>query len=653
MRMLALLVVFVMALVSVPGVASAAAEEDLGYPIAARILSQDQSQGVDADGRPQAYWVTAGNPEIPGMFQVTDIRTGEVVFKERLPAGVNSWASTFSTADGTVYFGMTEGQLYRWKPGDTAVTSLGVPYPGEGIWRLAAAPDGVIYGGTYPGGKLFSHDPRTGAFTDHGQVVPGETYARTLAVDDRHVYVGTQPRARLARFDRATGTIEQIPLPAEYGTHEVVYDMTRARDHLLLRVQPSNDLLVYDTVEKTFDNIVKGISGRAISPLDPSGHNVYFRIAAEGIVRYDLDTHTWTKTGWGPNGFPGSWAWIEMDNPDFPGKSLAMTYYYGRVYVWNPETRKTAYLGEDKLEGAPNLIQAIGAAPDGAIHVGGFLSPPGMARLDPATGATTLLAAAGQIEGFGSYGRHLVYGRYPDGLLLDYDLDKPWAYGTNPKAPVAIGHEQDRPQAFAQTGDLIAVGSVPKSGRLGGALTLWNPATGEVDVHRDVVPAQSVVSLAQHRGLLYGGTSINGGYGIDPTAKEAELFVFDPATRRTVSSVVPVPGAATVNALTVDAKGVIWGLADGTLFTFDPRKGHVTKQQRLFPRESSMYGHDRALVLSGDRHLYATMAGSLWRVDRRAWKAVKLTSDGVAYLTKGGDGNLYYARGARLFRWKP
>ncbi|WP_026876081.1 hypothetical protein [Jiangella gansuensis] len=627
------------------------AEESLGYPIASRVLSQDQSQGVDAEGRPQAYWVTAGNNEMPGMFQVTDIRSGEVVFGERLPSGANSWASTFNTVDGTVYFGMTEGDMYSWTPGDDAVTALGVPYAGEGIWRLAAAPDGIVYGGTYPGGELFSYDPATGEFTNHGQAVPGETYARSLAVDEDSVWVGTQPRARLTRFDRATGEFHQVALPAQYETHEVVYDMTLARDYLLLRVQPSNDLLVYDTVTGEFVNIVPGISGRAISPPDPAGKYVYFRIASQGVVAYDLDTHTYARVGWGPNAFPGTWAWIDMDDPDFPGLSLSMTYYYGRIYVWNPETKKSAYIGEADLEGAPNPITALGSGPDGAVYVGAFLSPPGMARFDPTNETTTLLAGAGQIEGFGSYGDHLVYGRYPNAGLLDFDTTRPWSMGTNPGPAAVIDDEQDRPQAFVQVGDRMAVGSVPKSGRLGGALSLWDPATGEVVTHRDVVPDQSVVSLAERDGLLYGGTSVNGGYGIDPVATEAELFVADPDTGDVLERLVPVPGGKAVNGLTFDADGLLWGVSDGTLFTYDPATSTVTRAEQLFPRRTNMYGHDRHLLFHEDGHLYVTSSGSLWRVDPRTWAVTELASSGVGSLAQDGDGDLYYARGAALYRW--
>ncbi|MCW3818440.1 hypothetical protein ONA91_28760 [Micromonospora sp. DR5-3] len=627
------------------------AEQDLGHAINSRVLSQYQAQGVDQQGRPQAYWVTAGNSEVTAMFQVTDIRSGKVVFGERLPSGTGSWAVTFAKPQRAVYFGMTDGAVYTWSPGDTSVTALGVPFPDEQIWRMAAAPDGVIYGGTYPSGKLFSYDPATKRFTDHGQIIPGETYGQALAVDDRYVYFGTKPNAKLARFDRVTGAVQPITLPAQYADEEAVYDLTLAGGYLFARLDHSSDLLVYRLSDGTVVNIVPAISGRMVSEPDPTGRYVYFRMVAEGVVQYDLHTHTYAAVGWKPNALPGSWEWVDLADPTWPGPTLSMTYYYGRIYLWNPQTRATRYIGEQDLEGAPNPIQAMGTGPDGSVYVGGFLSPPGMARFDPAHDAMSLLAGAGQVEGFGIRGDHLLYGRYPDGNLLSFDTTRPWAYGSNPAPRAVLGDEQQRAQAFVDLGETVAVGSIPRAGRLGGALSFWTPSTGAVQTYRDVVPQQSVVSLVEHDGLLYGGTSINGGYGIEPTATEAELFVFDPRTRQVVKRVVPAPGGSALNALVVDAAGIIWGLSDGTLFTFDPATRTVTRSEQLFPKEPTMYGNERGLVAGDDGFFYASVSDSLWRIDPTTWDVVELASGRVAFLTKGGDGNLYYGRVSRLYRW--
>lgn len=648
--------------VSVPAASQAAptvvdgAEENLGYPIANKVLSPESSQGTDAAGRPLAFWVTNGNAEVPGMFQVTDILAGEVTFKQRVPAGINSWANTFSTADGTVYFAMTEGQLYSWTPGDAAIADHGTPIPGEGIWRLAAAPDGTIYGGTYPGGLLFSFDPATGVTTDLGQVNAGETYVRSIAVNEDYVYVGSQPNAKLSRYDRQSGAVTAVPLPPEFAGQSAVYDLTLAGGFLFARVESVNSLIVFDTSDMSVVNIVKKITGRVISQADPSGRYVYFRlnngVDPVGIYKYDLQTHTQAATGFNPNAFPGSFAFVEFpDQVTYPGYSLVMTYYNGRIYSWNETSRKGIYLGESIMEGTPNPIQSIGSGPDGRVYISGFLSPPGMAQFDPATGRYAILPGAGQVEGFGSFGDTLVMGRYPNGDLLSFDTTRSWASGTNPAAPVQIGEEQDRPHTLVPVGDRVAVSSVPKSGRHGGAITMWNPETNERAVYRNLVTDQSVVSLVEHGGLLYGGTSINGGYGIEPVTTEAKLFGFDPATGDVTFEVVPVPGAESVNALTIDDDGVLWGIAEGVLFTVDPASGDVTRSEQVFPRSGGMYGTGRGLVFHDDGFLYAVSSGALWRVDPVSWERVRLAAGGVDNLTTDPAGNLYYSRIATLYRW--
>lgn len=649
-------------LVAVPSSSQAApttiegAEENLGYPIANKVLSPESSQGTDAAGRPLAFWVTNGNAEVPGMFQVTDILAGEVTFKQRVPAGVNSWANTFSTADGTVYFAMTEGQLYSWTPGDAEITDHGTPLPGEGIWRLAAAPDGIIYGGTYPGGLLFSFDPATGVTTDLGQVNAGETYVRSIAVDEDYVYVGSQPNAKLSRYDRDSGAVTEIPLPPEFAGQSAVYDLTLAGGFLFARVESVNSLIVFDTSDMSVVNIVKKITGRVISQADPTGRYVYFRlnngVDPVGVYKYDLQTHTQAATGFNPNAFPGSFAFVEFpDQVTYPGYSLVMTYYNGRIYSWNETTRKGIYLGESIMEGTPNPIQTIGSGPDGKVYISGFLSPPGMAQFDPATDRYAMLPGAGQVEGFGSFGDTLVMGRYPNGDLQSFDTSEPWVSGTNPGAPVQIGEEQDRPHTLVQVGDQVAVSSVPKSGRHGGAITMWDPETNERTVHRNPVADQSVVSIVEHDGLLYGGTSINGGYGIEPVTTEAKLFGFDPATGDVTFEVVPVPGAESVNALTIGADGMLWGIAEGALFTFDPMSGEVTRSEQVFPRSGGMYGTGRGLVFRDDGYLYAVSSGALWRVDPVSWERVRLAADGVHNLATDEAGNLYYSRIATLYRW--
>jgi hypothetical protein len=75
-----------------------------------------------------------------------------------------------------------------------------------------------------------------------------------------------------------------------------------------------------------------------VSPVDPrTGNDVYLRVDdgpyTRSIVRYNLDTLTYQPTGWAPNIVAGDFAWVDMADPDFPGLSLAVTYYNAQLVL--------------------------------------------------------------------------------------------------------------------------------------------------------------------------------------------------------------------------------------------------------------------------------------------------------------------------------
>lgn len=630
------------------------AEENLGHAIPGSFLAPESTLGVDEDGRLLAFYVSNGNAEVPIMLQVLDVEKQEMVFQQRATDGANSWAVAWSDVEKRVYFASTEGHFYSWKPGETDITDYGVPFKDEGIWRLTVAPDGIVFGGTYPGGKLISFDPSSEEFTDHGQVRAGETYARGLAADEDHVYVGTQPNATISRMDRATG--EFTPMEMPLTNENAAYDMTLVPGRLFVRIESSNTLLVYDTETLEVIDTVEKITGRVISGLDPTGTFVVFRMNngsdPTGIYKYTIADGSMENMGFNPNAFPGSFLWYEFDDQEnLPGHTLVMTYYRGRTYARNFESRKGLYIGESIMEFTPNPIQEIGTGPDGKIYVPGFLSPPSMAQFDPATDEFTQLAGAGQVEGLGIFDDYLLMGRYPNGLLTKYDTTQPWANGTNPPAPFEIGYEQDRPQSLVRVGDEVAVSSIPKSGRLGGAITMWDPATDETRVYQGIFEQQAPVSLVELDGLLYVGTTINGGYGIDPVATEAKLLIMDPASGEILFETVPVAGASNVASLRLGPDGKLWANADGTMIVFDPETREVECAEQIFPRTRTMYGTEKQMLFHDDGYLYATSGGSLWRVDTETFETIRMATNGVKYIAQDGDGRLYYARVSQLFRW--
>ena len=64
-----------------------------------------------------------------------------------------------------------------------------------------------------------------------------------------------------------------------------------------------------------------------------------------------------------------------------------------------------------------------------------------------------------------------------------------------------------------------------------------------------------------------------------------------------------------------------------------------------------MYGTDRHIEFREDGYLYATSGGALWRVDPVSLETIRMAHTRVAYLAQDASGDLYFARGSRLYRW--
>jgi hypothetical protein len=634
--------------------ASAVAVDDLGQPVV-RVLSTDTDLGGEqggeigcsvigeaASGDPEAYFLNLGNYSNQNAeFVGVDLKTKKTLLDTRLPSGYSNNGLVYSRADAGVF--MASGHrsdLYEYHVGGTSVTDLGATIAGQTIASLAAGPDGTIWGGTYPGGDVFSYDPVTAAVRDYGQAVPGESYVTALLPTAGGVYFGTQPDTDFGELDPGTGAVTQLPLPKPYaGLAGKVDGLSMAGTRVFVATE-AGVALVWDTVSQGWVAAINPFSDNTVSPPDPNDPDYVYYRGASAIVRYNVATLAGTSLNWKPNAIPGGWDWVSLGGSGYPGQTLMFTYYDDdRIYGDNLRT-SAAYEFQPTVQGSGDQLITLGEGPDGDVYAGAFLTPPGMGRWNPSTGTWSLLAGSGQVEGYGSYNGLLVFGRYPQGSLSYDNIAKGW----NPSAPVTIGDEQNRPVAFTQVGNREAVGSVPVSGRLGGDISLWNPATRAITTYRHPVPASTPESLVADDGLLWGGTSIDGGYGIKPTAAAGELFAFDPATGKVVFQLVPKKGAVNVSGLALDGSGDLWGLADSTLFEFNLSTRRIVGEEALASgADGSMYGLEHKIVFA-DGTLYATTDEKLFQVDTVTWKAQTLYNGPASDLTEDRHGRLYFVQ---------
>lgn len=629
---------------------------DLGEPVHKR-QTLSSAVGAGPDGRPLGYYVVEGNATTNAEFTVTDLRTEETVLQVRVPHGISSQRTlALSPIDGTVYFATSEvSHIYRYIPGAEDIDYLETFPAGERAWTAAVDEEGTPWFGSYPGGRLYSMDPETTEFTDHGQALSGEQYVRSIAPAGNTLYIGTQQAGHLLTFDRTTSEFAEIAMPAEHGVTGI--ESIALRGDLLF--VGTDGIFIRDLAAGEWIDHLPAASPRVSLPDPGNPDHVYLRTDGE-IHRYDLTTRSLEGTGESPNAAPESWAWADFDDT---GPWLVLTYWnQGRTYSFNLETGETKYQVPDLLGAGANII-TLGAGPVGSIYAGAYLSPPGMGKYDPDSGDFELLEGSGQIEGYGIYKDTLVFGRYPQASVWQYDPSQPWHLTTNPAPPLEIGEGQSRPQAFLELSalpDTVAVASVPDGGQHGGAITLWQPESSTHEVFRDVVPDQTPVALVEHAGIVVGGTSIEGGYGIDPVTEEAVLFGWDPARGETLWQQAPVPGASTVAGLLLDEDELLWGIADGnTVFAFDLDNRETLRIASIDPdHEPERYGNTDRLCLDNGR-LFGSAANQIFLVDRVTGEVTTLhgglsenQAESVEELAQSLNGDLYFVMaGSRLMKY--
>jgi hypothetical protein len=611
--------------------------------------------GKDASGRNVGYTVVIGTP---AKLIATDVKTGETISVHDLAGASGAWGVTVAS-DGKVYAGSYgAAHLYQYDPQTDKVTDLGEPIPGTTqIFELTAGPDGKIFGGAYPSGGVFEYDPAKG-FTNFGTMVEGQSYARSVAFDpeENALYVGIGTQAHLIRYNIASGSKEDI-LPAAYANHTSVYDLNLIDGKLFLKMEPDYKQIVMDKKTRTVLSDSALIHSRGMSPKSPYANESYFTYG--GILKtYDLTTNEIRDVTVGSSkvDFKANvvgWSWVQLNEPDFPGLTLVgYAGNNGSFFRYNPQTGALQQV-DLPLPKQPIQLHTIAEGPDGGIYSGGFLSG-GTAKFDPGTGHTVQLSGLGQQEGMAVLNGKMYFGIYPGAIIDEYDPSKAWKNKTNPKPifELKTNYEQDRP--FAMLGvdsfNKLFIGTVPDYGKLGGALTVYDASAGTAKTYRNLIPNQSVVSLAYLNGMVYGGSSISGGLGSNPVESEAKLFIWDVAGEQKVYETVPVQGKEAITSLIAGPDGNIWGMAMGTLFIFDPVSRKVIYSEDKFPEAAGTW-RDASLVNGMDGQVYGTIAGKFFKIDP-ATKQITILRDGDATLLAGDElGNLYFVNQNDLWRY--
>ncbi|TDO36383.1 hypothetical protein EV643_120115 [Kribbella sp. VKM Ac-2527] len=584
------------------------------------------------------------------LFSVIDTRNGTRKHQVPLPGALGTWAVT-ATPDGTAYIGSySSGKAFRWNWGAATATDLGVPVAGETfIWAVATDGSGRLYGGTSPGGKLFRYDPKTGVVRDYGQLVAGEQFVRSLAIaPDGTVYAGIGAHAHVVEVNPETGAKTPLAHPAGIDTNQFAYDIRVSGNYLAVRFAASaaeGELWLYDLTKAAWTKQIPGVTGIGLV----ADRNQLYVVRAGDVTAIDLCSGTTRVV-----------AHIESNSllhavGVVSGRDLLVKANTGGAFWRVNLSSGNVRTFQAALTEQPTAVQSLAVGPDGKVYGSGYLSG-GLASFDPATRTMVGRKGVGQMEGMVTVGNKLYLGEYPKALIYEYDPAQPWAPGTNPRKVLDLsGEHQDRPFAMIDAGGILAVGTVPTSGVLGGTLAFYNPADGSSRVLTNVVPTHSIVGLAYSNGVVYGTTSVWGGNGIDAAEYDAKLVAVDVATGAVQYTTVPVPGERAISGLTVDGNGHIWGYSTCKVFEFDPvqRKTLRTAQYCTYNWDTVHHVWRDAFLYfdATDGYLYGKAQAKVFRINRSTLAYEQLVRP-ISVLTQAPNRDLYMSRESNFYVYR-
>ena len=532
------------------------------------------------------WTVTSGvSPVQVGAF---DPATHTVDRKLALPTGAGAWAMTHIGTD--LYIGLyTPGDVYRIDT--TTGTATKVAQFGSFIWSIAATPDGKLVAGTYPDGAVHEYDPATGATRSYGAAIAGEQYVRSIAADATTIYAGVGTKAHLIAIDRATGERRDV-LPSKYADRTFVATLSLSGTTLAAGLSPTGTMLLFDTTELSNPVEVQTPGGdqyvTAITIDAPTG-DVYLGTRPSGTL------YRYRDSALSPLGSPYDGAYfnrIFVDGATIRAELTSQVVDFDEAGA----TFSGTDLGQAGLPPAPEQAMGIAATATSVLVSG----KAGVQVHDLATGTSTRTFLPGEAKTLTPVG--------DDVYLGVYTLARLWAMrpnGSGLHELGQIGNEQTRPtdDAYDARSRTWLIATEPDYGKYEGTLTEQHLDTGDREVHRGVVPQQSVRSVATESGIAYLGGATRNSLGTTPVLPEATVVAFDLRRNRTLWEVAPLPGAQSYSDV-LTYRGRLYATTDdGRLAVLDPQDGKVlatvalgTGQSRLTIARAGLFGTDSQRV---------------------------------------------------------
>lgn len=597
------------------------------------------------------------------------------------------------TADnsGNLWFCGDSKVLYRYDPvthiGETLKSFEDVD-PGVTTGFDMVYADGCVYFGTNPTGSIIKYD--IDADTYERLYTNGGSYTNSLVYKDGYLYATVydvrdkaQENWKAIRINLAdTSDVVQVDISHKMPAGQMIFDAGLAGDLLLIGGgQYQTEFVAIDI--NTMQLVDLGISGGIFcSVTEEVDGKVYFVLnnGPQGAGLYALDVQSRTLTSRLISTNRGlrcaDHSIIQVEDENYPGNNIAVyATATGEPMLYNLELNKIKR-GLELIEnyGTATHIRSLtnGAAGSGDIYIGAF-NVSNCAAYNTGSNTFTKFATSGQTDAMCYYEGKLYAGNYPDGTIVQVDLED----SKNNKVLLKLNddvYDQARIHTLTAGDGKLFAGSTPDKGLYGGCLAWVDLETGETYVERNVVQDQTVNCIVYHDGLIYGTTSIYGGTSTTKRSDlSAKLFVYDVAAKQKLAefdlreylsgftgNIDYISGIAADPDVAENDR--FWGLVSETLFTFtyDKQAEVLTVTEELsYKKDSYETGGGRTwfpkpFCFDGKGNLYLSFEanGGTRRINvNDTSDNTRLTMPNVLYYTLGEDGNLYYGISETLYAY--
>lgn len=568
--------------------------------------------------------------------------SAEFVLPEKTPG-----AYMLQTAsDGRVYLGAGNGDLLRFDPQSETVEIIVRDRMQHICWGGCVVDRYVVWS-TKPGHTCV-YDWQTDEVIKEFKAIDSETppamYAHNVAVaPDGLVLMGlNMPTARIVTLDLATMTPQSFTPDAFHGASqnygsvflddETIYVTIghHGARCALLRYPGFETIAEFDPPPGG-DNLGRRgcmFDGRLHICAQPTGD----------LYALDRDNLTWELVCPAFDGGEGDRTTELAVHDD---RLICSVTQSGVAVSFDPQTGK---LDTFELPSVGHCeVRALCAVPEiGKVYGAPFIT----ARfwsLDIETGESVDhgrgMRGGGQID-FAIWDPQakLVYtSSYHETNLSVLDPRKPIEWPHNPRhLATAHDHDQMRDKALAFDGKHLWMGTCAKYGNLGGALCRIDPATGDIDVRRHIVPDQTITSVILADGCIYCGTSIHAdGKSTPATQTHGKLIRVDAATIE-VTAETTIGDEEQLFALAM-VNGRLLAQTRDRFYFWDAAKNELTdagEAPTIFVN---------AVVIDDD--------GNYWTSDRQTTGQLIIDGDTVRYEPMLDEGGRYITRAADGSLW--